>query len=182
MTTPSTADLSGLRAGASPGPERGAIPAPPRRWLLRAGLPLAMVLAVAVVAAIALRDAVVPAIDVRVAPAVLRPGDTVPGAGVSPESPRMQVVAQAAGWLEPDPYPISISALTSGVVAEVLVLEGERVEAGQVLVRLVDDEAALALARAKAELDMRRALQTSAEGAARAARETWENPVERTKA
>jgi RND family efflux transporter MFP subunit len=84
-------------------------------------------------------------------------------------------VVQATGWVEPDPYPIAVSALTDGVVKEVLVLENSAVTAGQVVARLVDDDARLALARAEAELAHKTATLA-------AAQRTWDNPVERTRA
>jgi HlyD family secretion protein len=65
--------------------------------------------------------------------------------------------------------------LTDGVVEAVLVLEGQPVSKGQVVARLVADDAKLALARAEAEAASRRA-------ALKAATETWDNPVERDRA
>ena len=66
-------------------------------------------------------------------------------------------VVQAPGWIEPSPFPISASALTSGVTREVLVLEGDRVTEGQVVARLIDDQAKLELRRANAEVDIKAA-------------------------
>ena len=48
---------------------------------------------------------------------------------------------QASGWVEPDPYPVAVTALTEGVVAEVLVLEGQAVKKGQTVARMVSDDA-----------------------------------------
>ena len=56
---------------------------------------------------------------------------------------RRSAVTEAAGWLEADPFPIYVPALAPGIVKEVLVLEGEPVEAGQVVVRMIDDDARL---------------------------------------
>jgi RND family efflux transporter MFP subunit len=66
-------------------------------------------------------------------------------------------VVQAPGWIEPAPFPVTASALVPGIVSEVLVLEGDRVDAGQVVARLVDDQFRIMLARADAELRMREA-------------------------
>ncbi|MCB9832493.1 MAG: HlyD family efflux transporter periplasmic adaptor subunit [Planctomycetes bacterium] len=49
------------------------------------------------------------------------------------------VLLQAAGWVEPDPFPVAVTALTGGVVAAVLVQESDPVSVGQVLARLVPD-------------------------------------------
>ncbi|MDX2176295.1 MAG: efflux RND transporter periplasmic adaptor subunit [Candidatus Sumerlaeia bacterium] len=67
---------------------------------------------------------------------------------IGPDTARVQ----AAGWIEPDPYPIAVAALASGTVAEVLVREGDAVAAGDVVARLVDADARLALGRSEAEL------------------------------
>jgi len=86
-----------------------------------------------------------------------------------------EVSVQAPGWVEPDPYPIYVSALTRGIVREVLVLEGERVEAGQVVARLVAEDAELAVRRAEAELQR-------AEATLKASRVDLEQPVALTRA
>ncbi len=67
------------------------------------------------------------------------------------------LIVQAPGWIEPSPFPISASALTSGVIREVLVLEGDRVTEGQVVARLIDDQAKIELRRATAEVDIKEA-------------------------
>jgi multidrug efflux pump subunit AcrA (membrane-fusion protein) len=89
---------------------------------------------------------------------------------------------QAPGWLEADPFLIACTALTDGVVAEMLVLEGQPVEAGQVVARMVPDDAALVLADAEAELAARRADLAAAEADLAAARTDWDEPVERERA
>ncbi|MHC5067241.1 MAG: biotin/lipoyl-binding protein, partial [Planctomycetota bacterium] len=64
---------------------------------------------------------------------------------------------QAAGWIEADPLPIRVTALVSGVIASVAVVEGQAVHAGDVLATLDDadfisarDLAAAQLAAAEA--------------------------------
>ena len=66
-------------------------------------------------------------------------------------------VVQAPGWIEPAPFPVTASALVPGIVREVLVLEGDTVDAGQVVATLIDDQFRIMLARADAELRMREA-------------------------
>jgi RND family efflux transporter MFP subunit len=101
----------------------------------------------------------VPAIAVIVRPVALPQSSDSGAAGsggsraASPAGP----VVQAPGWIEPAPFPVTASALVPGIVREVLVLEGDRVEAGQVVARLVDDQFRIMLARADAELRMRQA-------------------------
>ena len=62
------------------------------------------------------------------------------------------VVFQASGWIEPDPLPVKATALISGVVDEVFVLEGESVGEDDIIYTLVDDDAELDLATAEASL------------------------------
>ena len=157
-------DVSGLR-DAPPGGAggRAEVPAPRRSLWTRIGIPAVVLAAFGSLTAWSFRDALRTRIDVRVEPVVARAAD--------PGSLTGAVTAQAAGWLEPDPFPIYVPALADGIVAEVLVLEGQAVEAGQVVARLVPDDARLALERAEGDLD-------AAVAALEEARANWENPVE----
>jgi len=120
-----------------------------------------------------------PAPRVTVSPVVFeRSGAESAEATSQPSRPSVQ----APGWLEADPYYVACTALADGVVEEMLVLEGERVEKGQVVARLVPDDAELALARAEAELALRRAELRQAEADRRAAQTDWDHPVERERA
>lgn len=56
---------------------------------------------------------------------------------------------QASGWVEPDPYPVMATALIDGVIDQVFVLEGEKVQRGQLLATLIDDDAKLDLQTAQ---------------------------------
>lgn len=143
--------------------------------MLRVGVPLGLIAAFAALLAYAARDALLPAQDVMVAPVIIK---TAAG-GAAAEG---AVIAQAAGWVEPDPYPVHVTALTDGVVEEVLVLEGQPVKAGQVVARLVDEDAHLALARAEAERNQMEAEVELAEATLTAAQAQWDNPVERERA
>ena len=121
-----------------------------------------------------------PAKSVRVEPVVFgatsQPDDNEGGARAPGRS------VQAPGWLEADPFYVACTSLADGVVDEMLVLEGDYVEEGQVVARLVDDDASLALARAEADLAVGRA-RLDVAGAELAAAETdWEHPVERERA
>ena len=59
---------------------------------------------------------------------------------------------QASGWIEPDPFPIQVTSLYSGVVKEVHVLEGESVTKEQLLVSLIDEDAQLTVSEINAKL------------------------------
>lgn len=133
--------------------------------------------AVLVLLAVSARLAIVPATDVVVAPVVLdSSGERQPESLVTAR-PAVRTV-QAPGWLEAEPFYVSCTALADGVVEEVLVLEGDRVEAGQVVARLVDEDARLAVERARAELARAEAAAAIAKADHEAAKTDWEEPVE----
>lgn len=101
----------------------------------------------------------VPALAVIVRPVALPSAGsgTGPSGQANPGATASGPVVQAPGWIEPAPFPVTASALVPGIVREVLVLEGDRVDSGQVVARLVDDQFRIMLARADAELRMRQA-------------------------
>jgi len=77
------------------------------------------------------------------------------------------VAVQAAGWIEPDPYVVFATALTDGIVEKVYVLDGDPVATGDVLARMIGDDARLALRKAVVE--------------AEAAQEEWDANIEATR-
>ncbi len=192
MSSPST-DLRSLRrvgvAAEAVKTTDHAVPRPRRRWRTRVLLPMAILLATGAVLAYAARDVFVPRIEVLVAPAVPKatqamftsdaapadagadaPPEGAPAVGAAAGGGGGPVLAQAPGWVEPAPYAVSVPALVEGVVREVLVLEGERIEVGQVVARLIDDNARLreraadaALAEQTADVERARASLATAE-------------------
>jgi len=172
--TPELTDLSVLSRRRSGGDGESqspvpSIPAPRRRWKTRLALPGGILVTATVTVLYAAGDTLRPGLAVRVIPVIVKSAATV-ALG--------QVVAQAPGWVEADPFPIAVSALADGVVADVFVLEGESVQAGQVVARLVPDDARLALSRGEAELAQRQAELAAAEAALAAAQTNWDNPIE----
>src|SRR5688572_29438803 len=131
-----------------------AIPPPKFNWKTRILLPGAILIALLLLIAYAARDTLLPAKAVTVVPVVLKdlPGGHTPNA--QPAAPAAPAAAgfaagagvQAPGWVEADPFPIAVTALADGVVREVLALEGQSIKAGDVVARLIDDDAKLALA------------------------------------
>lgn len=85
---------------------------------------------------------------------------------------------QAAGWVEPRPTPVIVSSLASGVVNELLVVEGESVDKGQPLATLVDTDAKLTLRQAQASFRLAEADVHTAETALAAANNVLANPNE----
>ncbi len=148
------------------------VPVPKPRWKSRVLLPCAILASFGALMGYSLRDRFWPASDVLVIPVVVKASSQT-GGGVS---------FQAPGWVEADPYLIAVSALTPGVVSEVRALEGDVVKPGQVVARLVDDDAKLALERSEAEIKVRNAEYEVAKATLRAAQRDWDHPIERTRA
>lgn len=166
----SNADLSVLSSTpATAGPQ---VPPPKLRWKTRLLLPGVLLSAFAAVLLYSMWDVLWPAPEVRTVPVICQSGREGGGG----------VACQAAGWVEADPYTVHVSALTDGIVKEVLVLEGQRVNAGDVVVRLVDDDARLALAQAEAEVARKQAGVLSARAVLEAAQKDWDHPVSRKQA
>lgn len=124
------------------------IPMPARKWMLRIGFPIAIILAAVTILILASWSALKPAQKVRAVAVVMRQVETTEP--VTNESE--QDAVQAPGWVEADPYSVFAGALTEGIVEDVLVLEGEEIKQGQPVAQLVDDEAVLDLKRAEASL------------------------------
>jgi HlyD family secretion protein len=140
----------------------------PRRWLSRYVLPLAIVLTFVGLIGWAARHSLLPTREVTVTPVIVARGE-VHQAGT--------ILFRGAGWIEPRPTPILVTALAEGVVDRLLVTEGQAVEAGQELARLVDADARIALDQANSELQVRDAELTSARGMLKAAIANFEQPV-----
>jgi len=163
--------LSELRRTDDAAPTTPAVPMPAAKRGTRLVVPLVILFGFAGLVLFAARDALRPRREVRVVPVVARAGasGTPAAQGVT--------VATAAGWIEPAPFPVHVSALSDGIVEEVLVLEGDRVEAGQVVARLVADDARLGVQGAEAELGLAVAKESTARAVLAAASTDWENPV-----
>ncbi|MCH2148702.1 MAG: efflux RND transporter periplasmic adaptor subunit [Phycisphaerales bacterium] len=127
------------------------IPLPPRRWLLRLGLPMLILGATALLLLGTMWSSVMPARSVRTVSAMVRSVDA-PIVATTTSTASSDAVVQAPGWVEPDPFGIYAGALTEGVVRDVLVLEGDAVSAGQPVAYLVDDDARLALQQAESQV------------------------------
>ncbi len=84
---------------------------------------------------------------------------------------------QAAGWIEPRPSLVNVAAMLEGVIAELLVVEGQDVVQDETIARLVDTDALLALRQARANLQLREAELGSRDAEWKAAKLRFENPV-----
>ena len=139
------------------------IPHPPRRLLTRIVLPLTLVAASVGTLLWTGWRSFIPVATVDVVPVSLRAGTASSTSSdrndpsAKPTVKREGAPVQAPGWIEPSPFPVMVPALTPGVVRTVLVLEGERVEAGQVLVEMNDEEQRIGVRLAEATLAEARA-------------------------
>lgn len=148
--------LTGARAAAA---HPHLLSPPSRNWKTRVLLPMALLLTTLGLLAYAARATFRPTVDVWVVPIVTKPVSTVEAATpisttrAAHENAAATILAQSPGWIEADPYPITLPALAEGVVKEVLIVEGQRVAVGQVVATMVADDARLAVNAAAAELE-----------------------------
>ncbi len=141
----------------------------PRKLFARYVLPLGVLLSFAAVLAWAARDSLLPAKEVTVVPVFV--SKTLQQAEGTP-------LFTSAGWVEPSPFPISVTALAEGVVEKLLVVEGQPVEKDQPIAQLIRRDADLSLARARAETEMRAADVKTADAQLAAAKTNLEQPVQ----
>src|SRR5262249_28425577 len=93
------------------------------------------------------------------------------------EAPLDTPLFRAAGWAEPRPAPLLVTALAEGVVEQVLVVEGQEVKAGQAVARLFSADAKLALESAEAKVDLHEAELAGAKAAVTAAKARYRSPA-----
>ena len=154
----------------------------PRPRRLAVAIPTGVLVALTAVVGWTAWPLIRPAREVEVAQAVfdrsaLQQQSDEPGNN-TPDVPTVQ----AAGWLEAEPFYVACTALADGIVERVEVLEGERVEKGQVVARLVAEDSKIRLRRAEAELSAAEARLASAQAEREAARRAWDHPVEMERA
>jgi len=139
-----------------------------RSWMTSYILPGGILVGFLSLFAWATRDSFLPAQSITVTPVVVSRSE------IKQEGTPL---FQAAGWIEPRPTPVVASSLTSGVILDVLVIEGQRVEKGEPIATLIDTDAKLALAQAKVKHTLQEAEVRRAEAALAAARTNLAKPV-----
>lgn len=139
-----------------------------RSWLLRWGIPFAIIAGFLSITGWSARDYWLPAKPVTVLPVILTRAE-VQDAGTP--------LFQAAGWIEPRPTAVMCSALVEGVVEELLVVEGQEVQADQPVARLVDADVRLSLREAESTLKLREAERDGAQAVLTAAKQNLAQPV-----
>lgn len=140
--------------------ERDATPAKEprvRRWGV-----IGLVVVVLFVAGTFLVPLLRPAQEVRTA-AIRHGGESAGAARIG--------VAEAAGWIEPEPFAVYVRPLVSGVLSELLVLEGDAVKKGETVIARLESASLLARRdRAQAEVKLREAEVRRAQADANVAR------------
>ena len=160
-------DLSQLALDRSP--TEAAAKKPHRnRWLLRYVLPLVILLGFIALFGAAAGRQLSPRQAVRVVPVIVKRGEAQQ-AGTT--------LFQAAGWIEPRPTAIRVTALAPGVIEELLVVEGQQMKKGEPIARLISIDAELAVEQAQATLAIREGELQRAEAERGAAVKRLEKPV-----
>ena len=114
------------------------------------------------------RDMVFPPTEVRVVPVFATQAEVrVEGSALF----------NAAGWIEPRPTSIRVASLASGVVQELLVVEDQKLDAGQPVANLVREDAQLAFDRCVADRELAEAELDRAQATLKAAKTRMEQPV-----
>ncbi len=129
------------------------IPEPSRHFVMRFGVPIAIITTTLAILAFASWNLIRKTHPVEAVTVVMRDVETDDpiSSDASDES-----IVQAPGWVEASPYAVFASALIQGIVDEILVLEGDYVEAGQPIATLISEDNELALKTAKAKVSIRK--------------------------
>lgn len=139
-----------------------------RPWITRWGIPFVIIFGFLGVIGWSARDRWLPQKPVTVTPVVMMRAE-VQASGTP--------LFQAAGWVEPRPTPVMVSALVEGVVDKLLVVEGQDVKAGDPVAQLFDADSRLALREAQATKQLREAELAVHHATLKAAQKHVEAPV-----
>jgi len=121
----------------------------PGRWRT-VGLALSLVAGLLGVMAFVYREALTPAVAADTGTVLLLTDDD--GAAAKRAADTSELLFQASGWIEADPWPVKVSVLTDGFVEAIFVKEGEAVTNGQLLARLDPADARLEVEEALANV------------------------------
>ncbi|MEC8555631.1 MAG: HlyD family efflux transporter periplasmic adaptor subunit [Planctomycetota bacterium] len=122
---------------------RGQNASSPIKWFSRYVLPISVVVGFLCLILYSASQHLLPAPKVRVVPVIVKKASArVAGT----------VLFQAAGWIEPRPTSVVIPALAAGVVEQLLIVEGQEVQRGEPIAKLITTDAEISVRRAKAEL------------------------------
>jgi len=153
----------------------GPTPAPvspaPRRWhlLTRFVLPGVLLAGFGVLIISAARETLSPPRPVTVVPVIWSQAEG--------QQPADTPLFRAAGWVEPRPTPTLVTALSEGVLERLLVVEGQEVQEGEVVARLVTADARLILQAAEADIRLREGELAGARAGRTAAKARRDRPI-----
>lgn len=140
------------------------------KWVSRFLVPLFVMGGFVAVIGWSVRDSLIPYQPVTVVPVIATRAETAVA-----DAP----LFQAAGWIEPRPTPVVVTALFEGVIDRLTVVDGQEAKAGEAVAYLVDTFARLALQETQANVGLRTAELESAEAAFAAAKTNFNEPVQR---
>ena len=159
-------DLSQLAVTRQP---KAASPAPRRHVVIRYVLPAFLIAGFVALIVVAARETLYPPRAVTVVPVI--------SSQAVLEQPADTPLFRAVGWVEPRPTAKLVTALSEGVVEKLLVVEGEEVNQGQLLARLVAADSRLALDVCEADIRLREGELASAQAVSTAAIARLEQPI-----
>lgn len=142
--------------------------APKRHIPSRYVLPGVLIVGFVAVFVWALRDALLPRKSVTVLPVYVSL-EAIQEAGTP--------LFKAAGWIEPRPFPVRVTALAPGVVDRLLVVEDQEVKQGEPIAYLIDADARFTLEAAEATIRHHEAVASEAQATVDAARTNLEVPA-----
>ncbi|EMI19881.1 efflux transporter, RND family, MFP subunit [Rhodopirellula maiorica SM1] len=166
--TRSQLDLSQLAMDRSPRGETTAAHTSRKRWVSRYGVPIGILVGFVMLIGAAAGRRLLPQHAVTVVPVIVKRTELQPSG---------TPLFQAAGWIEPRPTAIRVAALASGVIEELLVVEGQSVSKGEPIASLIAIDAELAVEQAKNSLAIREGELNRAIAERDAAKIRLQNPV-----
>jgi len=142
----------------------------PRRYVSRYVIPAAILLGFLAVFGVSMGRQLLPRKKVTVMPVIAKRG-----AAMSSGS----VLFQAAGWVEPRPRAVKVTALAGGIVEDLLVVEGQELQKGEPVARLLSRDAELQVEHAQAAVEIADGEVQRAAGDQKAAQARLQNPTHR---
>lgn len=139
-----------------------------KRWFSRYVVPVAILLGFAALLGLAAGQQFASKTAVTIIPVIVKRSSTQPAGTVA---------FQAPGWIEPRPTAITVASLAPGVIEELLVVEGQTVEANEAIARLISIDAELDVEQAKNELAIYEGGLNRATAERDAAQIRFDNPV-----
>jgi len=142
----------------------------PRRWVSRYVVPFGILIGFLIVFGTSIAKQLIPRKHVTVIPVIAKRG---------PVATSGAILFQAAGWVEPRPSAVKVTALAGGVVEELFVVEGQDVEKDQPVARLIVRDAELQVEQAEATFEIANAEVQRALAEKKAADARLHNPTHR---